>query len=562
MKDRIKAYSTISRFEYLPGVAPGIFVPIFIGAATLSVVFSMVFIEAVLVFVLLYFSGFVINSLVDRDMDSRYNTFKGNIADSVNLLGTGTVKGILGVQVGLALLISLHISYVLQNPLILVLVALGALFGLGYSIKPFHFKVKGIWHAIALASSAFFIPLLFLYLVIAETVEILDVLVILGVTIAHYSMEMGNQAADHLEDSEEGLLTPTVRLGLDKALRASIFWTTAGMVFTILIIGIMYMTSGFSETVGLGTGTAAVPAMVFVIAIMAVIIVMGYYVPLKGLKDLYGYSITDIPLAEQVAKIKDRIEYAKWQAYGIVGVVVALAVLFGASLQAPVMHQNDLINDIDETTAELDLNQLRIANLKVTTHNEGKTNNYADVTVRMSLQTLDDNSDLSGVSAYVQASTGNKLLETSSNNVDQDGRATVRIYLQGYNESEVWYYAYLVYEGKKSSYTWTEPSVSDLYIFDARLKNVDEGSLIQDKYQITIKTYNAGPIRDAGTITIKIEWAPLVTDWISNNATVKPQQVWEISVKKDMLNVISDSSSVKISLYYDDTQFDEMLIEF
>ena len=74
---------------------------------------------------------------------------------------------------------------------------------------------------------------------------------------------------------------------------------------------------------------------------------------------------------------------------------------------------------------------------------------------------------------------------------------------------------------------------------------------------------NAGLVRDTGTITIKVEWAPLVVDWISNNATVKPQQVWETSVKRDMLkDVMSDSSSVKISLYYDDKQFDEMLIEF
>ena len=130
-------------------------------------IFSFILLEAVFVFMLLYFSGFIINSLVDRDMDKKYQTFKGNIADAVDLIGTRKIKIILAAQVGLAVLLGIHIGIVLQNIWVIVLVGLGVLFGLGYSVRPFHFKVKGIWHAIALASSAFFLPLMFIYIVVA-----------------------------------------------------------------------------------------------------------------------------------------------------------------------------------------------------------------------------------------------------------------------------------------------------------------------------------------------------------------------------------------------------------
>ena len=298
------------------------FVPVFIGAASISIMLSMVFLEAILVFTLLYFSGFIINSLADRNIDKKYNTFKGNISQSVDLLGTGNVKLILFFHVGLALILSLHIAIVLQNFLIIFLIILGVLFGLGYSVPPFNFKLKGPWHAIALASSAFFLPLTFLYVVVAERIELLDILLITGVTVAHYSMEMANQAADHLEDEREGLLTPTVRMGLDPALRSSLIMTTVGMFMIIFVISIMYITSGFTEVIGLGPAAAAVPALAVILFVMAIIIAAGYYLPLKGLSDLYKFSLEPVPLEERVWKIKHRVNYAGWQASGIVGVVL------------------------------------------------------------------------------------------------------------------------------------------------------------------------------------------------------------------------------------------------
>lgn len=555
----LKAYSTISRFEYIPGVAPGLFIPLLLGAVTISALYSWYIAEAVLVFILLYFSGFVINSLVDRDIDRKYQTFKGKISEAVDILGSRNIKIILLVQVGLAVILSIHLSIVLNNIWLSILVGLGVLFGLGYSTEPFHFKVRGVWHAVALSSSAFFIPLLFIYLVVAQTVEILDILLILGVTIAHYSMEMGNQAADHMEDSKEGLMTPTVRLGLEKALKSSIIMTTFGMLLIIFTFVFMYTSSGLGGF--LNFDALPIPGHIIVLAMVSVIIGVGYYFPIKGLKDLYNYSMMDEPLDWRIARIKNRIKYASWQASGIIGVVITLGILFTAGLSNTTFETPAGELDITDADSEFDINSLRIANVHVTTKYDESGNNYADVTVRLAAHNNKNSDAFKEVKAFVDAGTANEIFDSSYNGFDSENRAKVRVNLFGHNETKVWYYIYLAYGDERSIYKETVSSSNKLYMFDAEL-DITPG-LIYDHVELKILTFNAGSPKEPGTITIKIEWAPLFYEFQTNNATVIPNQIWESYVNRDILKErLSDSSTVKIYLYYNDVEIDMMRLNF
>jgi 4-hydroxybenzoate polyprenyltransferase len=490
-------------------------------------------------------------------------TFKGKIATAVDIIGLERVKLILAVQVCLALVLGIHLAVILNSIWIALLVGFGILFGLGYSVEPFHFKVRGAWHAIALASSAFFIPFMFMYLVVAEVVQFLDVMLIFALTIAHYSMEMANQAADHFEDAREGVQTPTVRLGLENALKSSLIMTTVGMILIIITVWLIFITSGISSTLGLAGpgGSIPLPSLLFVFLLISVIIGIGYYFPIKGLKDLYGYSVSPFSIEERIYRIKSRVKYASWQASGILGVVLTLGILFGSSFTGPVTMSNPPITQ-DIVESELDINMVQIANVKTTTWNEETPNNYAEVTVRLSLTTIENVDELTDVYAYVEAGTAaDHIIDYSSNVFEVNGRTTVHLDLNGRNETEIWYFIYLKYKGDIGTYTWTEPSINNLYIFDADIVT-REKNLLYDEVDMTVKVYNSGPAREEDSITLKIEWTPVYNEWATNNITVNPDSVWEITVDRDILKeTIVDSSPIMVYLYYNDNVFDMMELE-
>jgi len=550
----MKAYTTISRFEYWPGIAPGIVVPLLLGMTSVEQLLSPVVLEMIVLCILLYFSGFIINSLADREIDKKYETFKTGISESVEFLGEAKVRKILAFQVITAIVLGIHIGLTLRNPWIFVLLGLGVLFGLGYSVKPFYFKVKGIWHAVSLGSSAFFIPLMFIYLTVAKSVEILDIMLILGVTVAHYSMTMANQAADHLEDKQEGVLSPTVRLGLERSLKWSLIMTTAGMIFIMVIVGAMYVSSGYSALFGLSIDGLPAPAIMLLLVIVTIIISIGYYVPLKGLVDLLEYSRKPLPIEERMALIKKRINYSSWQASGIIGITVTLLFLFAGGLYTPFLVDDEAVTENIEN-GDIDLNLLRISNVVISTDSGGRSTGYADVMVRVATTDIDNKNSITEVKAMVDAGTANTIINTASGFVDTEGRANVRVNLLGYNASEVWYTIYLVYKGQSGSHSWTEPSKSNLYIYDTNIQ-VSRG-LLYDHLELSVKTFNSGPVRDVNSITLKVEWAPLIVSWHSNNITLNPQQTWNARLSQDILKERFDESSiVRIYMYYADKQVD------
>ena len=183
--DYMKAYYRVCRLEYAPGEIPAMLTVLFLGSLTVSRFFDPIVIEALLAFMLLYLSGFIINAITDKEIDKNYDTFKTSIPKSVDILGEKTCWGLLIGHVTIATALSVHISFVMNSFIPLGLVVIGSFFGLGYSIRPFQFKVRGIWHAIALGSSAFFLPFIFLMFVVANGISFPLILFILGFSFVH-----------------------------------------------------------------------------------------------------------------------------------------------------------------------------------------------------------------------------------------------------------------------------------------------------------------------------------------------------------------------------------------
>jgi len=88
-KKFLKAYAGVCRMEYIRLEAPGIFVPLFLAATSLQDLLNVHIVEALVIFTLIFFSGFIINALTDVEVDSKYKT---HVSDSVGVLGEKTIK--------------------------------------------------------------------------------------------------------------------------------------------------------------------------------------------------------------------------------------------------------------------------------------------------------------------------------------------------------------------------------------------------------------------------------------------------------------------------------------
>ena len=97
--------------------------------------------EGIFICFLLFAFGDMINCLADRDLDAVY---KPHLSEAVYGLGVGFVTFQVIATAALALILSAHLSWVLNRWSILALVAIGLLLGAAYSVKPVQLKGRGL----------------------------------------------------------------------------------------------------------------------------------------------------------------------------------------------------------------------------------------------------------------------------------------------------------------------------------------------------------------------------------------------------------------------------------
>jgi len=318
IREIVKAYANVSRMEYASAEAPGMLIPFLLGASSVYDLVGFHIFEALIVFILLFTSGFLINALTDIEVDKKYKNF---VSNSVNTLGDKTIKKIIIFQVTLALLLTVHICYLINNYWLFLWVVTATFFGLAYSVKPFHFKVRGVLHA-TLAFSAGFAPMVFLYYVIAGVPTTSILLVILFFIILHYGIALVNQTQDYLEDKESGLLTPAVRWGVTRTLTAAMILSIFGLALGFIGFYILYL--DLQPLVLLG-----IPVSLNLLYMITVItLVASYYTPVKGIRDLIKISSNGETIEQKMNHIKQRLNYPRWQASGILGLALVSAIFF------------------------------------------------------------------------------------------------------------------------------------------------------------------------------------------------------------------------------------------
>jgi 4-hydroxybenzoate polyprenyltransferase len=324
---QVMAYLHTCRYEYFPGEAPAMLVPIFLAAQPGQPLLDLNLVMGLVAFLLLFLSGFTINAYTDRKLDEGYDSFKKNISSSVRVLGAKRLLHITIAQVVVAVLISGIVAARMGEPLLFVMVLVGVFFGIGYSIKPLNFKERGsIWHAVALGTSIFFIPLLFLYWIAAGELTAFVFILAAGFSLVHYAMEYGNQANDYLEDRAANVMTPPVRLGIAQSLKIATYMFVVGAI----IVGYSFVDLIFSNEALLAHFSNA--GLSLVVMVIWAILAAGYYLPARGLYRMWAISSVSEDIEADMPLIKQQCHYSHWQTSGILGLVFVSLIIFGTNM--------------------------------------------------------------------------------------------------------------------------------------------------------------------------------------------------------------------------------------
>jgi alpha-ketoglutarate-dependent taurine dioxygenase/4-hydroxybenzoate polyprenyltransferase len=167
--------------------------------------------EVVVLFFLLFHWGDMVNCLADRDADAVYKT---RLSEAIYGLGVRNVGWQLGLTGLGAVLLTLHLSWLTAQWLLLPLVLAGLLMGHQYSFGPLRAKSQGLLQILMLMLVIFVGPMLLVALCFSAILD-WKLLLLIG---CYAAMQEGiilvNTAEDLPEDREAGLYTSAIALGL------------------------------------------------------------------------------------------------------------------------------------------------------------------------------------------------------------------------------------------------------------------------------------------------------------------------------------------------------------
>ena len=311
IKNMFKLYITVSRWEFLPAVLIGILIGIFIGADSIqnliSYEFTPILIEGILIFILLFNVGFMVNCWADWKVDELYKT---KLYHSVIKMGRNKLGILVILHIIISIILAYHITVQLARIEVSLLVWIGIFLGVGYSIEPFRFKRRGLLHSL-IALPIFFIPGIYSYLLvnslsITAPYTIIFISAAIGITLGHYSLILISQAEDTPADKKMNLITPAVKWGLKKTLKISYKTNFIGSVVIIISLMIMFLTINY-----------------WLLLLIPIIIIGRYYSMIEVYK-LYKNTINLSSEDDILSKIREKMDvYPMWHAYGLSGVTIS-----------------------------------------------------------------------------------------------------------------------------------------------------------------------------------------------------------------------------------------------
>lgn len=311
IRDAIKLYITVSRWEFLPAVLIGILIGIFIGADSIYYLISydiiLILIEGILIFILLFNVGFMVNCWADWKVDELYKT---KLYHAVIEMGRKKLGILVIIHILASVILAYHVTLQIQRIEISLLVWIGIFLGVGYSIEPFRFKKRGLLHSL-IALPIFFIPGFYSYLLvnntpITEPYTLLFIITAIGITLGHYALILVSQAEDIPADKEMGLLTPAVKYGVKKTLHISYLLNILGSTIITISLMLMFLIINYW------------------LLLLVPFIIIGRYYSMKEVYFLYKKSFSFSSEEEILKKLRKKMDvYPLWHAYGLSGITIS-----------------------------------------------------------------------------------------------------------------------------------------------------------------------------------------------------------------------------------------------
>lgn len=231
----------IRRVEFRIAEIPILAIPLLILLRDTAPLKTFYFWEGVFIFFLLFAFGDMINCLADRDLDAVY---KPHLSEAVYGLGVKFVTFQVIATAALALILSFHLSWVLNRWLLFVLVAIGLVLGAAYSVKPVQLKGRGLAQLICLWLIIFVGPMLFVSLLV-DTFPSLSVMIFAA---AYGTLQMGvilvNTAEDYPEDLSARITTSVVALGLHRGIALAFWLILIGAIGVLATLVLMFWQRG------------------------------------------------------------------------------------------------------------------------------------------------------------------------------------------------------------------------------------------------------------------------------------------------------------------------------
>jgi len=311
IRNAMQLYITVSRWEFLPAVLIGILIGIFIGADSIqnliSCEFITILIEGIVIFILLFNVGFMVNCWADWKVDELYKT---KIYHSVMKMGRNKLGVLVILHIFIAIILAFNVSIQIQRIEVSFLVWIGIFLGVGYSIEPFRFKKRGLLHSL-IALPIFFIPGVYSYFLVSSNsittpYTIIFIIAAIGITIGHYALILVSQAEDTPADKKMGLITPAVKWGIQKTLHISFLSNLIGSIIIIISFILLFLSVNY-----------------FLLCLIPIIII-GRYFSMKEVYLLDKKSSSFQSENELLHKLREKMMvYPLWHAYGLTGITIS-----------------------------------------------------------------------------------------------------------------------------------------------------------------------------------------------------------------------------------------------
>ena len=238
----LRAAWRLRRPEFFRAELPILFIPALLSAPSVGSLASLAFVEAALLFFLLFNVGDMVNCWLDRDVDLHRKT---HLAEAVTLIGRRSIFVQIVVSAVLSAILAAHLGLTLGRTWMVPAGLLGALLGASYTAPPLRLKSRGLLQLVAYVGLLFVAPMAMVAGVFTAVPSAALLVAATGFGVMQTGVILVNTAEDLDEDEREGIRTAAVVLGARGTIRLARAFVVSGAGSYLAIVAMTCTPAGW-----------------------------------------------------------------------------------------------------------------------------------------------------------------------------------------------------------------------------------------------------------------------------------------------------------------------------